>query len=94
MPSLLPIAFANASPKAIPVSSMVWCSSICRSPFSHYLQINTAMTGDLVQHVVKEIKSRLNVCFPCSIKINFDGYFSFIGFAFMRNHAVPALSMV
>ena len=28
----LPMAFAKASPSAIPVSSIVWCSSMCRSP--------------------------------------------------------------
>ena len=45
---------ASACPSVMPTSSTVWCASMCRSPLRLDLEIDHAVTGDLIEHVIEE----------------------------------------
>ena len=54
MPLRSPSALANNWPSTMPTSSTVWCWSTSRSPVGLQLQIEAAVLGEQLQHVVEE----------------------------------------
>ncbi|MNV66461.1 hypothetical protein D3C71_1592160 [compost metagenome] len=47
------------------------------------LQVNTAVTCNLIKHVVEEIQSGIDICFSGSIQVNINANFSLIGISFV-----------
>ncbi|MNY67110.1 hypothetical protein D3C86_2046340 [compost metagenome] len=57
---------------------------------SFYFKIDATMTGNLIQHVIKEVQSGMNISFTNTIKINMDTDFGFIGITLMRYYATSS----
>ncbi len=72
MPFLSPMAWVKAWPRVMPTSSTVWWSSICQVTLALDIQIDQAMTGDLVEHVLEERHTDIEARLTGAIQVDRD----------------------
>ena len=63
----------------MPLSSVVWWPSMCRSPLHAKRQIDQAVAGELLQHVVEEADAGGDVVAAGAVEIDFRRHLGFVG---------------
>ena len=69
MPLRSPSASSSARPRQIATSSIVWCASMCRSPVAFDRQVEQAVMGDVVQHVVEKADAGVDLGCAAAVQV-------------------------
>jgi hypothetical protein len=65
----------------MPTSSTVWWPSMCRSPWAVDLEVDQAVAGDLVEHVVEEADAGRELGAAAAVQVEGDADLGFLGVA-------------
>ena len=77
---------ASAWPSAMPTSSTVWWSSMCRSPSARMVDVDQRMARELIEHMVEEADAGRNVRLARTVEVDGDLDRGLVGLA--RNGAL------